>query len=155
MQAFSIAAGILFGAVMVSSAAQADEVWANRNTNVFWLENVGDYAVFEFSIEDAKIHRSGRIFLNGLVGTDTNRATFGGYWSSTDDARTCPMPIIDAQGNEAWTWGFVELTFNEPTFPSGWQAALGVCFDQAVEFWAVEPRPRRVESWMRSGGMPV
>lgn len=139
MRTNRIAAAAALGGVFLAPAAQADEVWANRNTNVYWVENAGDYAVFEFTIDDPKIHRSGRIFLNGLVGTDTSRATFGGYWSSTDDARTCPMPIIDAAGNEAWTWGFVELTFTEPAFPAGWSAALGVCFDEAVEFWTVQP----------------
>lgn len=135
----SLAAAAILGTAALATSASADEAWANRNTTVVWLENVGDYAVFTFTIEDPKVHRQGMIFLNGLVGTDANRGTFGGYWSSTDGDQICPMPIIDAEGNEAWTWGAVELTFNEPGFPSGWQAALGHCFDEAVEFWAVEP----------------
>ncbi|MND00774.1 hypothetical protein D3C83_195020 [compost metagenome] len=49
------------------------------------------------------------------------------------------MPIIDANGNENWTWGKVELTFSAPAFPAGWSAALGHCFDEAVDFWSVVP----------------
>jgi len=129
-------------AVAVAAApAVADEVWQDGNLMVTWVaEDVGGYAVFSFLRTDPKVDRSGNIFLYGLRGDMTDRATFGGYWATNDSgAERCPMPIIDAEGNEMWTWGEVELTFDAPAFPSGWSAALGLCFREAVEFWTVQP----------------
>ncbi len=78
--------------------------------------------------------------LNGLVATDTQRATFGGYWAHQ---RSGPRSLPDADyrcaGQRELDRGFVELTFTEPAFPAGWQAALGHRFDEAVEFWDVQP----------------
>jgi hypothetical protein len=137
----SAAAAIATGLFAVALPVHADEVWQNGPLTVIWeAEGVEGYAVFSFTLEDAKRHRTGRLFLYGLVGSDQNRATFGGYWTSTDVTEAaCPMAVVDAEGTQAWAWGPVELTFNEPAFPSGWQAALGRCFDEALEFWSVEP----------------
>ena len=135
------AAALLTAAVLPALSAHADEVWQDGPLTVIWeAEDVNGYAVFAFTIEDPKVHRTGRIFLYGLVGTDQDRATFGGYWVSTDpDRPACPMAVVDAYGEEAWAWGAVELTFDGPAFPTGWQAALGHCFYEAQEFWDVEP----------------
>lgn len=134
-------AALSMAAALAAGPALADEVWQQGNLMVTWVaEDVGGYAVFSFLKTDPKGDRSGNIFLYGLTGDMTDRATFGGYWASNDpNAEPCPMPIIDADGNEMWTWGEVELTFDAPAFPSGWSAALGHCFMPAVEFWTVQP----------------
>lgn len=134
-------AALSVAAVLATTPVLADEVWQDGNLMVAWVaEDVGGYAVFSFLRTDPKDDRSGNIFLYGLRGDMTDRATFGGYWATNNpDAERCPMAIIDAEGNEMWTWGAVELTFDAPAFPSGWSAALGLCFREAVEFWSVEP----------------
>ncbi|MGV8840113.1 MAG: hypothetical protein ACWA6X_07395 [Bauldia sp.] len=134
-------AALGLAAALVAGPAQADEVWQDGDLMVVWVaEDVQGYAVFSFLSGGPKNQRTGNIFLYGLRGDMTDRATFGGYWATDDpDAERCPMPIIDAEGNEMWTWGEVELTFDNRAFPSGWSAALGHCFVEAVEFWAVAP----------------
>lgn len=125
--------------MIIASPSLADEIWQDGPLTVIWeAEDVEGYAVFAFTLDDAKQQRTGRIYLYGLRGDDDERATFGGYWAS-DTGQACPMAIVDAYGEEHWAWGAVELTFDAPAFPAGWSAALGICFDNAQEFWTVEP----------------
>ncbi len=138
--AWSLPLGLVAAIALAPSAALADEMWGNATTAVVWEAEIEGYAVLTFIMSNMKVQRTGTLFVAGLQGNDQNRATFGGYWSSLDpNGPQCSMPIIDANGNEAWTWGQLELTFYNPAFPSGWEAALGLCFDPAVEFIAVDP----------------
>ena len=120
--------------------AAADEQWQNGPIQAIWAAEQNGFAVFEVTIHDAKGARTLNLWVNGLTAGDQNRATFGGYWTSLDGTGTaCQMAILDGYGNEVWAWGEIELTFDRPGFPSGWQAALGQCFIPAVEFIAVQP----------------
>ncbi len=120
--------------------AAADEIWGNGPINAIWAAELEGFAVFEVTINDAKGARTLRLWVSGLTAGDQNRGTFGGYWTSVDGTGPeCQMPVIDGYGDEAWAWGELELTFNGPAFPSGWQAALGHCFVEAAEFIAVDP----------------
>lgn len=120
--------------------AAADEQWQNGPIQAIWAAEQNGFAVFEVTIIDNKGGRTLNLWLNGLTAGDQNRGTFGGYWTALDgNGTSCQMPILDGYGNEAWVWGELELTFDRPGFPSGWQAALGHCFDEAMEFIAVEP----------------
>ena len=120
--------------------AAADEMWQNGGTQAIWAADLDGFAVFEVTVNDAKGSRTLRLWVAGLTADNQNRGTFGGYWTSVDGTGTaCQMPVIDGYGDEAWAWGELELTFNQPAVPSGWQAALGECFIPAAEFIEVEP----------------
>ncbi len=120
--------------------AAADEQWQNGPIQAIWAAELENYAVFEVTINDAKGSRTLRLWVAGLTAGDQNRGTFGGYWTSVDGTGVeCQMPVIDGYGDEAWAWGELELTFDRPGFPSGWQAALGQCFIPYAEFISVQP----------------
>jgi hypothetical protein len=134
------AAALTLPLSIAATHSLADEMWRNGPLLVYWAAEVNGFAQLDFTVEGPKLSRSGTLWVQGLTATDQNRATYGGFWTSLDGTGPrCQMPAIDPNGNEAWTWGRIEITFYNPTFPSGWSAALGHCFDEAMEFMEVEP----------------
>lgn len=123
------------------SAARADEAWHSQNADVTWMdEDVNGYSVLAYAIKNdaGEVAESGNLFVEGLRGSDAQRGTYQGYWT-TDGALSCPEPWTDPYGNPAAGWGTLVLTFDKPEFPSGWNADLGSCGNPADRNWQVEP----------------
>ncbi len=118
-------AAILTGSLaMVAAPAAADEVWTTESGPVEYLSDVGTMAVLGVPQEGVSI------FVEGLAGNSSNRGTFLGYWVDyeiTGDDVTCGQAATDEYGNESLSWGFVQMTFLDPSYPGRWTMSITRC----------------------------
>ena len=120
------------GAAALATSALADEVWSTEAGMVEYYEDLGSIAVF--SVDD------GLIFIDGLGGNYTNRGSYSGYWVGYEASDiVCAEPAIDEYGYESWSWGYFDITFLDPAFPSRWVADLTACDGPVMATVTAEP----------------
>ncbi len=126
---------IMSGAIALSGGffgtAQADEVWETKIGDVFYLDEINDYAVFSYPTGHKGIE--GKAYIANLAGNyDQRVGVFQGYWTETanPNAKDCSVAIINENGEATKNWGRLTLVFTETAFPSGWVAMRGECFDE-------------------------
>ena len=124
----------LITAVMAAFAAQADEAWDLASGGAIYYEkDIGDIAVFRIEHSDEIT----RYYFPGLAAALNDRGVHEGFWI---DGRTaserghlgCDTMLEGPDGLSSDAWGKIVLTFDYGSFPSGWSALVGHCFDDPV-----------------------
>jgi hypothetical protein len=127
-------------AVFVVSPSFADEVWSSDAGPVIYETDVGDYAIL--TMQTSK-NGSYRIYVRGLAGNYDNRVgQFTGYWIATDPdipSPECDVTIVTIDGQTTNLWGRVNMTFDSPSFPTGFSAQIGNCYDEPNVQWTGRP----------------
>ena len=106
----------LIGAVLCVSPALADEAWVlPGGGEVTWDDDVNDVAVLSYPV--------------GLSAAIDDRGIFHGYWIGPSGDSDCAATLTGPDGTRSAAFGQAIITFDQPSFPSGWSALIGQCFD--------------------------
>ena len=107
-------------------AAVADEMWELPDKSTIYYEtDVGATAVFRIDDGNSLV----RFYLPGFANQLDDRGTHHGYWIE-DKGGSCDASLTGPDGLASSNWGRIIVTFDETSFPSGWTALVGECFDQ-------------------------
>ncbi|MEO0466823.1 MAG: hypothetical protein AAF216_09790 [Pseudomonadota bacterium] len=120
-------------AMLAAAPAIADEVWsAGEGFEIVYESEVGDYAVLSYPGEYEDDPRE-LAFIEDLAGNYDDRGRHDGYWVAEavpQGEGGCDVSIIDHTGVETNVWGRVELIFLETSYPTGFVAQRGWCFEE-------------------------
>ncbi|EAU40017.1 hypothetical protein FP2506_02210 [Fulvimarina pelagi HTCC2506] len=110
-----------------SSFAIADEAWVlSDGSEVIYETDIGDTAVLTYDYRGSRV----RLYLPGLSLSSGGRGTFYGYWIEPDRDSYCGAELTGPDGARSSSWGRAVVSFDRPSFPSGWTAELGRCFEE-------------------------
>ena len=112
--------------------AQADEVWKTKIGEIFYEDDIADYAVLSYPAGA----RNGRAFIKGLAGNYDNRTgVFEGYWTEVpnDTDTQCDVSITDHHGDVTTNWGRLTVVFHTDAYPSGYTIIRGHCFNEPTD----------------------
>jgi hypothetical protein len=98
---------------------------------IAWEKDAGEAAVFKLDLPDGK--GLIRLYIEGLKADSTARKAYSGYWISTNEENMCAAELTGPDGTKSKTWGRVDLTFVNQTFPSDWTAKTGDCLEDPDE----------------------
>lgn len=114
---------LVAAAVVVAASAGpvlADEMWETNWGTMEYAEDIGVTAVLSY--------QNGALFIDGLAGNYSNRGSFSGLWIEYGDTGVeCDVPATDDYGNQSWAWGYIDVFFIDPAYPSRWTADYTVC----------------------------
>jgi hypothetical protein len=108
----------------------ADEIWMTNRGQMQWEQSLSDMAVFNL-YGDGVAPSELRLFLPGFQDTpEGERGTHIGFWTEESGETPCSAALVDPMGTTTYHWGVLELTFDQPQFPTSWTAQLGLCFER-------------------------
>jgi hypothetical protein len=121
---------LLLGALLLNTAAQADERWQSNYGDVIYEADVGETAVLSFpgAHPGHRVH----MYVEGLGGNYDQRDVFSGYWIAPEQS-DCPIEMSGEDGLTSSTWGSVVIAFDNTGFPSAFTAQLADCFGDDME----------------------
>lgn len=131
--ALSAAVALLF----LPQIAAADETWmSDQYGEIIYEKDVGDTAVFSM----AGGHPGSRVFiyLPGLAGNSTDRSEYDGYWIESAPGE-CSTEKAGVDGMQSDLWGNAKVTFDTPSYPSGFVLSVGSCSGAFTDEGWAEP----------------
>ncbi|MBC7282291.1 hypothetical protein [Hoeflea sp.] len=108
--------------------ASADEAWLLPNgEEVTWDQDIDGISVLSYPVGRSRerVH----LYVRGLADAVDSRGTFYAYWIGPSSDSYCDASLTGPDGTTSDSFGQAIITFDQPTFPSGWSALLGQCFD--------------------------
>ena len=118
----------LIGAALCVSPALADEAWVlPGGGEVTWDDDVNGVSVLSYPV--GRSRERVRLYVPGLSAAIDDRGTFHGYWIGPSGDSDCAATLTGPDGTRSAAFGQAIITFDQPSFPSGWSALIGQCFD--------------------------
>jgi len=123
-----------FALSLLAVPAFADEMWSSDIGDIVYLADIGDVAVLSYG------DGTGFAYVPGLPGAmeSRNGGTFYGYWIETG-YDLCGATLIGPDGTSGNAWGQMVIEFDSASFPSGFTAQIGACFDPASDVIVASP----------------
>lgn len=118
---------LILAAALAASPALGDEVWSTPHGDIIYHDEIGEMAIFQFTVPD---EGAAWMFLPGLAGNYYDRSTHWGYWIAETPQQGCASAMQGPNGTSGWTWGRVVITFDTPGFPTSLSVAYGYCFSE-------------------------
>jgi len=132
---------LLLTAFALTMPALADETWDTQIGTVYYAEEINGYAIFNYPTSKSGIE--GMAYIKDLAGNFENRVgTYDGYWVEPETDLSgpgCDVLIVDEKGQAYSNWGRLKVVFTEKSYPSGWIAMGGDCFDEPSEALIAKP----------------
>ena len=139
MRVAGLVLAAVWGVTVISAPAAADEVWDSTYGVVVYEEDVGDVAVWSY--DGGPDHPGGAIFIDGLAGVFVGRGEYGGFWMADgEDDVACDQPATNVYGHQSVYWGYFDIQFLDPGFPSRWVADWSFCDGPPEGTWEGTPR---------------
>lgn len=135
----------IVGAFMVTAACQsaaADEVWNTNVGTIFYQRDIGRWAIWRFGAP----RRRGEIYVKGLGGVYRGRGSYRGYWIESKSQwaqrhdKLCHSAMKGVDGLASRYWGYINVRFIDPQFPSRWIAKAGYCRGPLKTIIKAKPR---------------
>jgi len=115
-------------AALLPFTAAANEEWDGPAGTIVWDKDIDQMAVFTMPFGSDTY----RLYLPGLYSDLKERGTFTGYYIVEGGNTDCGPVMKGADDVESKDWGSVVLMFDGLTYPSGWTAMMGPCFDDLL-----------------------
>ena len=112
----------LLALLLLATPALADEMWTTPSGQAFWDLDAANASVFAVPTPRGDL----RLYIPGLADRIEKRGVHQAYWIGTGDT-DCGATLTGPDGVASADWGFGTVTFDAPTFPTGWTATLGRC----------------------------
>lgn len=132
-------AAALASVTVFTAPALADEIWTSNQGGVEYLADHGAYAVFRQNHPQSGVRH---LYVRGLPSRlNDRRGVFYGYWIDTDNngQATCDAWLTGADSTNGYQWGALQIQFDAPTFPTGFTAYTGSCFDALNDSFTASP----------------
>ena len=107
------------------SLALADEVWNSPQYGEIIYENdVGTVGIL--SVQGNHPGSTAFLYVSGLGGNADHRGSHTGYWIENAPG-DCTTFKTGVDGQSSNSWGELQVTFDNSSFPTGFSAKWGAC----------------------------
>lgn len=107
----------------LSAPAFADEVWISATGPIIYQEDAYGSAILSFTNTDGS---AAELVIPGLAGNSTERGVHHGFFIG-QGALECDTAMARPGGLASLDWGRAVVSFDRPTFPTGFTVTMGDC----------------------------
>lgn len=112
-------------ALLLATPAVADEVWTSDMGQIVYQTEENGAAHFSFTNVDAY---PATLVIPGLAGNYSDRGVHDAYWIGEGAGYCDAFLTIPGSDLPSTNWGRAVVSFDQPSFPTGFTMTLGDCF---------------------------
>ncbi len=112
-------------ALLLATPAVADEVWTSDMGQVVYQTEENGAAILSFTNVDAY---PATLVIPGLAGNYSDRGVHDAYWIGQGAGYCDAFLTIPGSDQPSTNWGRAVVSFDQPSFPTGFTMTLGDCF---------------------------
>ncbi|SLN22190.1 hypothetical protein [Roseisalinus antarcticus] len=107
-------------------AVLADEVWYTMDGEMVYETDLEPYALISAPWDGDEV----MLYVDELAFNYDARGVHGGFWIGPAARQSCDVAISAPDGRASYHWGRIQVTFDQPSFPTGFTVLMGSCFDE-------------------------
>ncbi len=112
-------------ALLLATPAVADEVWTSDMGQVVYQTEENGAAILSFTNVDAY---PATLVIPGLAGNYSDRGVHDAYWIGEGAGYCDAFLTIPGRDQPSTNWGRAVVSFDQPSFPTGFTMTMGDCF---------------------------